>query len=171
MANVTLTKVEQFPNGTVVGAYPVSGWRDDQIPPSGAALGSATNSQTMTSGTLTFTGLTAGVEYFAGKADGTLGYVRIRAGADQAHATDPANIAFTKNTYTQTYSTAARTVPNATAIAAPAGGTGATAGAYDSAAHRDAMITSHNALLADVDALRQVVTALIDDLQANNLAS
>ena len=31
---------------------------------------------------------------------------------------------------------------------APAGGTGATAGAYDTAAHRDAMIVSVNSMLA-----------------------
>lgn len=125
----------------------------------------------MTNGTLTFTGLTAGVAYFAGKSDGTLGYVRFTAAADQATLTDPSHIGFTKNTYTQTYSTAARTVPNATSTAAPAGGTGATAGAYDTAGNRDALIASHNALITDVDNLRKVVTALIDDLQTNNIAS
>jgi hypothetical protein len=68
--------------------------------------------------------------------------------------------------YTQTYATAAKTVPNATASNPPAGGTGATEGAYDTAAHRDEMITSLTNNIADVLALKQVVNALIDDLQA-----
>ncbi len=40
-----------------------------------------------------------------------------------------------------------------TATAAPAGGTGATAGAYDTSAHRDALIASVNALIVDNAAL------------------
>jgi len=71
--------------------------------------------------------------------------------------------------YTQTYTTAAKTVPNATASNPPAGGTGATAGAYDTASNRNLMITSLTNVIADVDALRKVVTALIDDLQALGL--
>lgn len=73
-------------------------------------------------------------------------------------------------TYTQTFSTASRTVPTATASNPPAGGTGATAGAYDTAGNRDLMIASLTAVIADVAALRQVVTAIIDDLQAHGLA-
>lgn len=65
MADFTLTDVQRFPEGTSVDAYPVSGWRDDLLPPTGDPLGSATDTQTMTAGTLTFTGLTAGVNYFA----------------------------------------------------------------------------------------------------------
>lgn len=75
----------------------------------------------------------------------------------------------TANTYTQTYSTAARTVPVATALTPPAGGTGATAGAYDTAVNRDAMIASITATQADLLALKQVVNGLIDDLQALRL--
>jgi hypothetical protein len=67
--------------------------------------------------------------------------------------------------YTQTYNTASRTVPNATATNAPAGGTGATAGAYDTAANRDAMITSLNNQIADLASLKKVVNQLIDDFQ------
>jgi len=67
--------------------------------------------------------------------------------------------------YTQTYSTALRTVANATQSTPPAGGTGATAGAYDSAANRDLMIASITAGAADLLALKKVVTAIIDDLQ------
>jgi hypothetical protein len=67
--------------------------------------------------------------------------------------------------YTQTYSTASRTVPAATQLTPPAGGTGAAAGAYDSAANRDLMIASITAGAADLLALKKVVNALIDDLQ------
>ncbi|HVM72865.1 MAG TPA: hypothetical protein VMT91_13970 [Anaerolineales bacterium] len=68
--------------------------------------------------------------------------------------------------YTQTYSTPSHTVPNNTAANPPAGGTGATAGAYDTAAHRDAMITSLTNAIADITALKQVVNGIIDDLQS-----
>ena len=45
----------------------------------------------------------------------------------------------------------------ATQLAAPAGGTGATAGAYDSAANRDLAIVSINAARTDIAA---IITAL-----------
>ena len=67
--------------------------------------------------------------------------------------------------YTQTYSTTARTVPAATQATPPAGGTGATVGAYDTAENRDLMIASITAGAADLLALKKVVNALIDDLQ------
>jgi hypothetical protein len=73
--------------------------------------------------------------------------------------------------YTQTYATASKTVPAATASNPPAGGTGATEGAYDTAVNRDAMITSLTNNIADVLALKKVVNALIDDLQALGLVS
>jgi hypothetical protein len=66
---------------------------------------------------------------------------------------------------TQTYSTAVTTHAVATALAPPAGGTGATAGAYDSAANRNLMITSVTALRTDFIMLQGVVNKLIDDLQ------
>ena len=72
--------------------------------------------------------------------------------------------------YTQTYSTAARTVPAATALTPPAGGTGATGGAYDTSGNRDLMIASITATQADLLALKQVVNAIIDDLQALRFA-
>ena len=53
-----------------------------------------------------------------------------------------------------------------TSLAAPAGGTGATAGAYDTAVNRDAMITSHNAIRTDVAAIRAEVVKLVTDLTA-----
>lgn len=71
--------------------------------------------------------------------------------------------------YTQTYATASRTVPNATASNPPAGGTGTAAGGYDTAANRNAMITSLTNCIADVAALKQVVNSVIDDLQAYGL--
>jgi hypothetical protein len=73
--------------------------------------------------------------------------------------------------YTQTYATAAKTVPAATQLTPPAGGVGAAAGAYDTAANRDLMIASITAGAADLLALKQVVNALIDDLQALGLVS
>lgn len=71
--------------------------------------------------------------------------------------------------FTQTYSTASHTHAAITASNPPAGGTGATAGAYDTAANRNAMITSLTNNIADVANLKQVVNALIDDLQALGL--
>lgn len=95
--------------------------------------------------------------------------------------------------YTQTYATASKThaaftatsIAAAVPAAAPAGGTGAAAGAWDTAANRDAAIVTINdlrthaiemdldyeALLVDVTNLKQVVNALIDDLQAKGLAA
>ena len=75
----------------------------------------------------------------------------------------------TGSAYTQTYATASKTVPAATQVTPPAGGTGATAGAYDTAAHRDEMIASITAGAADLLALKKVVNSLIDDLQAAGL--
>lgn len=44
-----------------------------------------------------------------------------------------------------------------TQLAAPAGGTGATAGAYSSAANRDLMIASVNAARTDIAAIMKVL--------------
>ena len=52
-----------------------------------------------------------------------------------------------------------------TSLAAPAGGTGATAGAYDSAANRDLMITAQNAIRTDVAAQKVELDKLITDVQ------
>jgi len=73
--------------------------------------------------------------------------------------------------YTQTYSTAGRTVAAVTATNPPAGGTGATAGAYDTAANRDAMITSLTAVIADVLDIKKNLNAVIDDLQAAGISA
>lgn len=56
-----------------------------------------------------------------------------------------------------------------TAAAPPAGGTGATAGAYDSAANRDAMISSLNNLRIDHDHTRTQLDSIITVLKTNRL--
>lgn len=88
-------------------------------------------------------------------------------GAAKMELADFAGVAPTA--YTQTYATAASTVPAATALTPPAGGTGATAGAYDTAGNRDLMIASITATQADLLALKKVVNQMIDDLQSLGL--
>jgi hypothetical protein len=51
----------------------------------------------------------------------------------------------------------------ATALDPPAGGTGATAGAYDTGANRDLMITSQTAIIADVLDIRTEFNLALDD--------
>lgn len=71
-----------------------------------------------------------------------------------------------RSTYTQTYSTALRTVPNAT-VAAAATTSATNSSPYGFAqAQADAIPTNINALAVDVLALKKVITGLIDDLQA-----
>jgi hypothetical protein len=73
--------------------------------------------------------------------------------------------------YTQTYSTASKTVPNATVAAvSTTGSSQVTPYGYTTSAQADAIPTAINALAADVLALKKVITALIDDLQAYGLA-
>ena len=74
-------------------------------------------------------------------------------------------VALPLTAYTQTYATASRTVPAATALTPPAGGTGTAAGGYDTAVNRDLMIASITATQADLLALKQVVNSLINDLR------
>lgn len=79
MASFPLTRVDRFPDGTSVGAYPASGWSQASLPPSGAPPVSATATATMTSGTASFTGLADGTAYFFGASvSGTWRYVRGR---------------------------------------------------------------------------------------------
>ena len=65
MASFTLTRPEIFPNGTTVGAYPLTNWPVGLPVTPAAPLGSATNEQTVSAGSATFTGLTEGVSYVA----------------------------------------------------------------------------------------------------------
>lgn len=71
----------------------------------------------------------------------------------------------TINTYTQTYSTADRTVANPTGVTM--GDLGATSGGWgaSSEANFDKITTAVDQLIADNLDLRQAITALIDDLQ------
>lgn len=71
--------------------------------------------------------------------------------------------------YTQTYATADRTHDAITSADFPPGGTGAAAGGWDTAVNRDAAIARFNALRAEVIDLKQLVNALIDDLQEKGL--
>ena len=68
--------------------------------------------------------------------------------------------------YTQTYATASRTHAALTSAAMPAGGVGAAAGAWDTAANRDQAIAEFAALRTDVTNVKNLVNAVIDDLQA-----
>ena len=73
--------------------------------------------------------------------------------------------------YTQTYSTAEKTHAAMTSSDMPAGGTGAAAGGWDTAVNRDAAITDFAELRVDVIDLKQLVNAVIDDLQALGLVA
>jgi len=56
-----------------------------------------------------------------------------------------------------------------TQVAAPVGGTGATAGAYDTAGNRNLAITSINAARADIAVLRAKQIEILDLLEAHGL--
>lgn len=56
-----------------------------------------------------------------------------------------------------------------TATAMPAGGTGAAAGAYDTAANRDLAIAAHNNLRLDHDELYTQFNALLAVLRTNKI--
>ena len=53
----------------------------------------------------------------------------------------------------------------ATALTPPVGGTGLAAGAYDTAANRDLMITSLTAVIADAADIRTQLNALLAELR------
>lgn len=65
MASFTLTRPEVFPNGATVKAYPTTNWPNGVVNQAAAPIGTETNSQTVSSGSVTFTGLTDGVSYVA----------------------------------------------------------------------------------------------------------
>ena len=71
----------------------------------------------------------------------------------------------TGQTYTQTYSTAARTNPNATAAAVATTGSGLVSFGYTQS-QADSIPVAINALIDDNLALRKLLNGLIDDLQA-----
>jgi hypothetical protein len=87
VATFTLTRPDLFPNGTSVGAYPKTNWTFSQLPPAGAAPGSATATATVSSGSAAFTGLADNTEYFAGASvSGTWRYITIVTGPPAASA-------------------------------------------------------------------------------------
>jgi hypothetical protein len=87
MATLTKTPGQRFPVGTLVGAYPQSNWLPAELPPTGAAKGSATASGTVAAdGSLTITGLPNDADYFLGKADGSTGYIKARTNSDPSNA-------------------------------------------------------------------------------------
>lgn len=65
MSSFTLSSPQAFPEGVDVSVYPASNWPNGIIDQGAAPIGSATNTQTVSSGSLTFTGLTDGVKYAA----------------------------------------------------------------------------------------------------------
>lgn len=72
--------------------------------------------------------------------------------------------------YTQTYSTASRTVPNATGVVlGDLVATQNTGWGSSSEAGFDSIATEFDKIVTDIDNLRKVVTALIDDLQEAGL--
>lgn len=76
-----------------------------------------------------------------------------------------------QSAYTQTYSTAARTVATATATAVTtAGGTATSPFGYVTLAQANAIVTAINALIDDNLADRKAMNAIIDDLQVFGLA-
>lgn len=77
----------------------------------------------------------------------------------------------TQGAYTQTYSTAARTVPAATAVAVDTTAATDTTPFGYSEAQANAIPVAINANAADILAVKKVVNALIDDLQALGLAT
>jgi hypothetical protein len=115
----------------------------------------------------TFTG---NITYNAGTiiTDTTTG-LKIGSGATQKLGFYGVTPVVRPSAFTQTYSTATKTHAAVTQLAAPAGGTGVAAGAWSTAANRDLAIASINAARNDIANLKQVVNAIIDDLQAQGL--
>lgn len=62
-------------------------------------------------------------------------------------------------------------VTAATITAAPAGGTGATAGAYDTAENRDIAIAAINSLITEVAELTSVVNGILTKLKSAGIMS
>jgi len=79
-----------FPDGTTVKAYPASNW-PTPAQPSGAPIGTAAAEGTVSGSAVTFSGLTAGVAYWAAaKVGTTYRYVGFEAGEDVADSADHA---------------------------------------------------------------------------------
>ena len=90
MANFTLNLRGAFAEGATVGAYPASNWPAHVTSPSGAPLGAATNTQTVSGQSVTFTGLTDGTRYYVAQNDAATKYISISVGQDVSQS-DPAS--------------------------------------------------------------------------------
>lgn len=87
------------------------------------------------------------------------------------YAADPPDVPTPQTTYTQTYATVATVVPVATAAAvATTGASAVTPFGYTTAAQANAIVAAINALIVDALANRQLLNALIDDLQASGIS-
>jgi hypothetical protein len=78
MADFTFTSSGgKYADGITLGAYPISNWPAPGEP-SGAPVGSATDTATFSSGTCTFEGLTPGAQYWVVKTTTPYAYTAIR---------------------------------------------------------------------------------------------
>ncbi len=97
------------------------------------------------------------------------GVIKTGAGSAAPTALLVANAAAQGSAYTQTYATSSKTVPAATAVAvATTAATNSTPYGY-AQAQADAIVAAVNANSADILAVKKIVNALIDDLQALGL--
>lgn len=127
MADFVLQALPTFPVGTDVGAYSASDWLHHEAK-SGEPPGTAVDEQTVDAdGSVTFTGLTAGADYYAvGEvATDVWRYVRFRAAANvdpsQDHAQQSDDNAFTgDNTFTGAVDLSGATVTPPTSLATQA---------------------------------------------------
>src|SRR5689334_20802848 len=83
MASVILQVGAEYEAGTSVKAYPASNWLASALPPTGAPTGTESATATVAAdGTLTFTGLTDDLDYYAYASSGTPAYVRFHVDLD-----------------------------------------------------------------------------------------
>src|SRR5262245_29708954 len=75
-----LTAPSIFPNGTKVGAYPAERWKPDDKK-EGPPKGSPVSEKTVAGDSVTFTGLTTGIDYYAvAEVNGVWRYIQFRPG-------------------------------------------------------------------------------------------
>lgn len=103
MADFTLATGGAFADGATLGAYPASAWSGRFA--SGTPIGSATNTQTVSGQSVTFTGLTAGVSYYAAVNSSNTNYIHFTVPSTDLPTTNIAALA----TATQTQLTALST--------------------------------------------------------------
>lgn len=84
MATIAISRLDLFPEGTVLGAYPRSNWLTDD-PPSGAPVGAATEEATVEGGAATFSELAADTGYLiTAEVGGSYRYVSAFTGQGKA---------------------------------------------------------------------------------------